>query len=227
VAAAQHFAAGRRGTVAFSVRTACGAWGRNQDTAVQSASVLKPMLLVADLRRPPLRDRPLARAERRLLGPMIRWSSNAAASRVLGRVGAARLRRDAGRWGMRRFNLGAPWGASTITAREQARFWLGIDHHVPARHRAYALSLLRRIVPSQRWGIARVAPRGWTLHFKGGWGSGRGRVDHQVALLTRGRARVALAILTTAQGDHAYGKRTLRGVALRLLRGLAAARRVC
>jgi hypothetical protein len=72
-----------------------------------------------------------------------------------------------------------------------------------------------------------VAPRGWTLHFKGGWGSGSGRVDHQVALLTRGAQRVSLAILTTAQGTHAYGRATLRGMAARLLRGLAARRRVC
>jgi hypothetical protein len=45
-------------------------------------------------------------------------------------------------------------------------------------------------------------------------------VDHQVALLTRGSERVSLAILTYADGSHAYGKETLRGVAKRLLRGL-------
>jgi hypothetical protein len=76
VLAAERFAATRRGTVAFSVRTACGAWGRRQDAGVPSASVLKAMLLVADLRRPQLHDRPLPAAHRRLLGPMIRRSSN-------------------------------------------------------------------------------------------------------------------------------------------------------
>ena len=82
--------------------------------------------------------------------------------------------------------------------------------------------LLAHVIPSQRWGIGRVQPRGWKLYFKGGWGSGTGRVDHQVALLTRGSERVSLAILTLADGTHAYGKETLRGVAKRLLFGLAA-----
>ena len=94
---------------------------------------------------------------------------------------------------------------------------------MPLRHRGVALRLLRSIVREQRWGIARVAPREWSLYFKGGWGSGAGSVDHQVALLRRGEERVAVAITTTANGSHAAGKRTLRGVAARLLRGLARA----
>ena len=50
------------------------------------------------------------------------------------------------------------------------------------------MRLLGSIVRSQRWGIARVRPPGWALYFKGGWGSGSGAVDHQVALLRRGDA---------------------------------------
>jgi hypothetical protein len=44
-----------------------------------------------------------------------------------------------------------------------------------------------------------------------------------VALLTRGRERVAAAVLTTSDGSHDYGKATLHGVFARLLRGLARA----
>jgi hypothetical protein len=76
------------------------------------------------------------------------------------------------------------------------------------------------VVRPQRWGVGRVVPRGWKLFLKSGWGSGSGRVDHQVALLKRGRKRVAVAIFTEFSPSHAYGKRTLRGVAARLLRGL-------
>jgi hypothetical protein len=75
-------------------------------------------------------------------------------------------------------------------------------------------------VPSQRWGVAQVAPQGWKLYFKGGWGSGTGLVDHQVALLTLGDTRISLAITTRFNPDHAYGKQTLRGVAGRILAGL-------
>ena len=130
-------------------------------------------------------------------------------------------------------------GSVTFAVRTEDRLWgRGVDVQVPSasvfkamllvtylrqsgvRHRAYALRLLRTIVPSQRWGMAQVAPAGWTLYFKGGWGSGRGLVDHQVALLRRGRERVSVAILTTVSGTHREGKATLRGVAQRLLRGL-------
>src|SRR3954447_3228887 len=228
VRAAEAFARTRRGTVTFAVRTECGAWGRRQDVTVSSASVLKAMLLVAYLRRDGVRDRPLSAAQRALLGPMIRRSDNDAATWILARGGRARRQRAARRWGMARFAVVAdPWGASRITARDQARFWLHLDRRLPPRHRAYGLTLLRTIVASQRWGIGRVAPRGWTLHFKGGWGSGRGLVDHQVALLTRGDQRVSLAILTTGQDSHDYGKATLRGMAARLLRDLAGRDRVC
>jgi hypothetical protein len=179
------------------------------------------MLLVAYLNEHSVRGRPLREGERRLLGPMIRRSDNTAASTIFVRVGTHRLRRLARRAGMHRFTPAAPiWGISRIDAQDQARFFMEIDRLLPARHRAYAMGLLADITPSQRWGIARVRPRGWKLFFKGGWGSGTGWVDHQVALLTRGHERVSLAILTYADGSHAYGKETLRGVAKRLLRGL-------
>jgi hypothetical protein len=119
---------------------------------------------------------------------------------------------------MTRFATNPVWGLSRITARDQTRLWLRFESYLPRRHRAYAMRLLRTIVPAQRWGIARVPlPPGWRLYFKGGWGSGSGLVDHQVALLRRGDERVAVAILTTGSPSHAYGKQTLRGVAERLL----------
>ncbi len=135
-------------------------------------------------------------------------------------LGFGALNRFARRAGMRRFDEDPWWGESSITARDQTRFFLKVDRLVPRRHRAYAMSLLERIVPTQRWGIGRAAPRGWRLYFKGGWGSGRGLVDHQVALLTRGKRRVAIAVLTQGSPDHAYATATLEGVFRRLLRGL-------
>jgi hypothetical protein len=80
------------------------------------------------------------------------------------------------------------------------------------------MRLLARIVPSQRWGIPPVVPDGWRIHFKGGWGSGTGRVTHQSALLLRGGERIALSILTQWNPSRAYGTATIRGIAKRLLR---------
>ena len=210
----------RAGVVSFGVRTSHGLRGVGVERTVPSASVVKPMLLVAYLRRPGVRDRALRAAERGRLGPMIRRSDNSAASQVCNVVGTGGLARLARRAGMRRFHAARPWGLSRIDVADQTRFFLGIDRLVPRRHRRYALRLLGSIVPSQRWGIARVRPRGWALYFKGGWGSGTGWVDHQVALLRRGRRRLSVAILITSSPSHAYGNETLRGVAARLLRGL-------
>ncbi len=178
------------------------------------------MLLVTYLRQRSVRHRALNDGDRGLLAPMIRRSDNVAATRVRDIVGNAAVVRLAHRVGMTRFRIAQVWGLSQVTARDQTRFFLHIDGFVPKRHRDYALRLLRTIVPSQRWGFAQVIPDGWTLFFKGGWGSGSGAVDHQVGLLQRGEDRVAIAVLTLNSPSHDYGKATLRGVAKRLLRGL-------
>ena len=218
--AAIAFADSRDGEVSFAVRTEARLWARDGDRVVRSASVVKALVLVTQLRA--ARDRTLTAGERALLDPMVRKSDNAATSTLVERLGAERIQRTARQVGMPRFRLGSSWGGSDITAREQTSFFLHIDATMPARHRAYGMRLLRTIVPSQRWGVGEVAPAGWTLWFKGGWGSGPGAVDHQVALLQRGSVRVAVAVLSTNQRSHRYGKVTLRGVFARLLAGLTA-----
>jgi hypothetical protein len=218
---AAEYADTRAGAISFHVRTERGRWSYDAGRAVASASVVKAMLMAAYLNRGDVRDRSLTEADRRLLDPMIRRSDNAAATRVRDIVGNGALHRLARRAGMTRFAANPVWGLSRITARDQTRLWLRFESFLPPRHRDYAMELLRTIVPKQRWGFGRLAyPPGWELFFKGGWGSGTGLVEHQVALLRRGAERVAVAILTTGSPSHAYGKRTLRGVAARLLADL-------
>jgi hypothetical protein len=102
---------------------------------------------------------------------------------VLAFVGPRRVRLVARQAHMRRFSLDpAIWGLSRIDADDQARFFLHIDDRVAPRHRRAAMRLLSSVVPEQRWGVGRVhLAAGWRLYFKGGWGSGTGAVDHQVA----------------------------------------------
>jgi beta-lactamase class A len=185
-----------------------------------SASLMKAMLLVAYLNRDSVRGRALTDADRNLLRPMIRWSDNVTATRVLAIVGSGAMYRVARRARMRDFSLRSPWGLSLTSARDQAVFFYRIDRLVPRRHRPFALYQLRAIVPSQRWGIPPAKPSGWRIHFKGGWGSGTGRVTHQSALLRRRRSttRLSLAVITEWNPNHAYGTRTIRGVARRILR---------
>jgi beta-lactamase class A len=219
VAAARRYAVSRPGVVAFAVRTEARFWGFRADRVYPSASVLKAMLLAAYLRH--ARSRALRAEERALLAPMIRRSDNTAATRIRDRLGNAALVRLARAAHMTAFKPAAVWGLSRITARDQTRFFLRLDALLPARHRAYGLRLLREIVPSQRWGIGRVKLPGWRVYFKGGWGSGSGAVDHQVALLVTGDVRLSVAVLTAANGSHATGKATLEGIFRRLLRHLS------
>ncbi|MBJ7330087.1 MAG: serine hydrolase [Solirubrobacteraceae bacterium] len=220
VRAARAYAESRPGVVSFSVRDGKRAWGSQPRRVVRTASLVKTMLLLAYLRREQIRFHPLGADQRAVLGPMIRKSDNIAATRIRNVVGNDALKRVARRAGMRDFAPAVSWGDSATTARDQAVLYQRVASLLPPRHRAYGMRLLGTIVPSQRWGIARVAPPGWRLYFKGGWGSGSGAVDHQAALLVRGDRRVTLAITTTANPSHKAGKVTLRGVAARLLRGL-------
>jgi hypothetical protein len=186
-----------------------------------SASVLKAMLLTAYLRKSNVRHRPLTSREKSVLTPMIRRSSNSAANTAIGWVGSGGLYRLAHRAGMKHFKFAYPiWGNSRINAEDQARYFYEIDKLMPKRHRRYGMYLLSHVVKSQRWGIGKVhLPSGWKAYFKGGWGSGTGHIDSQVALLVRGCARVSIAVLTMHDGNHPYGKATLYGVFSRLLRG--------
>jgi hypothetical protein len=218
-ARASAWAEGRHGVVYFAVTGQRGKlYGLRPRRVAPSASVLKAMLLVAYLRRASVRDRDLTEYDRDLLRPMIRGSANEPANRIIGIVGRSGVDAVARRAGMRKFELELPiWGHSEITARDQARFFRRVDSHLPGRHRAYGMYLLASVIRPQRWGIPPATPEGWRIHFKGGWGSGTGRVTHQVALLRKGGERISLAILTQWNPNQAYGERTIEGVARRLL----------
>jgi hypothetical protein len=213
--AADTFADARAAQVSWAVRTPAGFWARDPDRPVRSLSLVKAVLLVATLRD--ARDRPLTAAERRDLLPMIRESSNAAASRVVARLGRSRVDAAARAGGLRRFRLAEHWGTTPTTTREQTRFWLSVDTSMPARHRAYGMRLLRTV--KQRWGIGELALPGWSVAFKGGWTDRVPLSEHQSALLVAGPDRIAVSVLTTGEPGHAYARRTLRGVFARLLRG--------
>jgi beta-lactamase class A len=216
---AARYATGRQGVIRFAYIDEDGRLrGRGVGGTSPAASVFKVMLMATYLRQPSVRHRELREHDRDLLAPMIRWSDNAAATLVRNLVGAAAINRLARAADMRDFQLLDPWGLSLTSPRDQARFMFELERYIPARHRDYARRLLASIVPSQRWGIPKAAPREWTVFFKGGWGSGTGKVCHQVAFLESGERRIAVAIFTESSPGHRYATRTVRGVASRLLR---------
>jgi hypothetical protein len=216
------------GVIEFAVRTEQHYWSYNARTTIPSASVIKAMILVAYLNLPDVRDRKLKKSDHDMLDPMIERSDDYATDKVFKHVGYQRLRDLASRVGMKRFSTGSHWGRSNIDAEDQSLFLLHIDGFMPQRHRAAGMKLLNSIVSYQRWGIFEVSPYGWDLFEKAGWGLGTGWVDSQVALLKKGDDRVSVAMLqhnispdSSSNGNHPYGKATLKGLAQRLLRGLA------
>ncbi|MGH3664636.1 MAG: serine hydrolase [Egibacteraceae bacterium] len=219
---AAEYAQARDGSVSIAVMDTEGRMHRWRGAGkVPMASVLKVMFMVAYLRQPAVRDRKLRDADRDLLRPMIRRSDNDSATTIANRLGPKPLYRLARRADMHEFSYTRPWGLSTTSARDQARFMARLRRHIPNRHEPYAMGLLNDIVPSQRWGIGKVDTPRWRKHFKGGWGSGTGWVDHQVVRLQRrDGTRVGLAVMVRNSPSHTYGKRTLRGVFARLLRDL-------
>jgi hypothetical protein len=216
--AAAKYARTRQGDIEFAVRTDDRFNGYRAEHVEWSASVVKAMLLVTYLDMSSVSHRALSSGERSVLGPMIEASNNVDAQQIFNTVGQSGLSALARRVGMTHFATNAIWGETNITARDQTKFFLHIDRYVAALHRSYAMRLLRSIVPWERWGIGEVAPRGWKLYFKGGWGYGTGLLDHQVVLLQRGCARVSIAVLSMYDGSHPYGKETLKGIFSRLLR---------
>ena len=214
---ARRFAAGRRGHVGFAVVDEEGSLhGHNAAAHFESASVVKVMLMVAYLRE--ARNRPLTDNDRNLLAPMIKRSANAPASEIYLKVGAGALHKLARDAGMKGFSTGPTWGASRIAPGSQARFFHELERYIPERHLDYALRLLADIVSRQRWGIPPEVPQGWHIRFKGGWArEAAGWKVNQVAMITNGGRRLAVAVLTRGNPSKEYGQATVRGVAERLL----------
>lgn len=221
--AAGEYARSRQGTASFAVDVGWRRYGAGGSWTAPMASTVKVVLMAAYLRQPGVRSRGLSPHERSRIASMIRHSDNAAAASIASELSRGAIERTASGAGMERFSYESPWGRSQASAGDGAALMWSLPRLTPERHRRTMLTELAAIVDWQRWGIASVAPRGWHLHFKGGWGrrdETGGTVNHQLALLRRGGQRVGVAILTRGNPDHEHGTQTLRGIAARLVSDL-------
>jgi hypothetical protein len=220
VKAAERFADTRAGRISFAVVDETGDMhASHPDRVHNSASVVKVLFMIALLREHGVRHDDLTSSEKALLEPMITRSDNGAATAIYNRVGEAALYRLAHDIGLDHFTTQPTWGLTTLTAGSQARFFSHIQDFIPKRHRSYAMHLLTRIIPEQRWGIPPVAPEHWKLYFKGGWSGAPSWRVNQVMLLRRPPRRFSIAILTREQPSFTYGTHSIEGVAKRLLDG--------
>ncbi|HET6831552.1 MAG TPA: serine hydrolase, partial [Solirubrobacterales bacterium] len=216
------WAAGREGRVAFAIAGPGGSiHGRNEHETFQAASVVKSLILAAELQRLAAEGGRLDPGIAAELRRMITLSDNRAATSVFARVGPEGLDAIAHRAGMSDFRSSTTWGASEISAADMAVMFAGLGRVFPERNERFGLGLLGSIVPEQRWGIARIAAeRGWSVRFKGGWRlDPDGQIVNQAAELRRHGAERAIAVLSDRQPSMGYGIETVEGIAERLLRG--------
>jgi hypothetical protein len=214
------YARRRGGLVSFAVVDTEGRMRTRQGGRLYfSASVVKAMLLVAELRRLAENGLPLDPLTQDLLEAMIAWSDNDAADSIYARVGDPGLIAVAEAAKMRRFTIGGYWGNAQVTAADLAHFFSRVRRLLPAEHRRTGMGLLTSIVPDQRWGLPRAAARrGWTVYFKGGWRSTEsGELVHQAGWLKDGNRKLTIAVLTDAQPSQLHAIHTVRGIADRLV----------
>ena len=221
VSAAERYAKSRSTEVSFAIYDMRNRLGAHEGSrGYIMASTFKVMLLAAYLRQDSVAGRNLTHDERRLLGPMIRESDNASATRVRDMLGRGPVERLASAAGMGGFAWNDIWGYCRAEPKDGARLMRRLPGLLPKRHRAYALRQLENIIGRHRWGVAHVTPKGWELAFKGGWGLRGYRVEHQVALLRHGRRSIGVSVLTQGNPSRPYGRQTLEGVFKRLLKDL-------
>jgi hypothetical protein len=217
ISAAEAFLDGREGRTGFAVIDSHGQLsGVRMHERFHSASLIKAMLLVADLRRIGDEHRGLSEEDREILEPMIHISDNDAASAVFAIVGESGLVRLASAAGMTDFSPSPAWGLSEISPADQARFFADQDSLIPKEFVGYARSLLANIDPSQRWGIPAGVDGRYDVFFKGGWLPDMGIVNQAARLEGHGET-IGLSILTSGGPGMAYGEETLAGTTRRLL----------
>ncbi len=219
---ASAWADGRAGRVAFAVVGPDGKpHGRNEHELFQSASVVKALILAAELQRIDDAGGRLDPAVAAELRRMITVSDNDAATAVFDRVGPEGVGAIAHRAGMRDLRASETWGATAISAADMAVMFADLGRVFPERFEKFGLGLLGSIVPEQSWGIPRVArERGWSVRFKGGWRPDPGgQIVNQAAELRRGGVSGSIAVLSDRQPSMPYGIETVEGIAERLLRG--------
>lgn len=220
IAAAQDYASHRPGSVSFAVLEHGTLRSFGGGRPYRSASIVKAMLLVADLRRHARSHTPLGPAARQRLASMIRVSSNTAATETFQLVGREAVVSVAQLVGMRNYSVGGWWGTSQVTASDQARFFGRLHAVLPRQYRPFARRLLRTVVPAQTWGGAAAARgRGYVTLFKSGWlPRTDGWVVHQGLRIERSGCTAGIAVLTGQQPSMTTGVASIEGVVRRLLR---------
>ncbi|MBY8882006.1 serine hydrolase [Actinacidiphila acidipaludis] len=212
----------RRGTAAVALydRTTGTRCTLDASRRFDSASTVKVTVLAALLRQAQEAGRSLTSREVGLTTAMITKSDNAATTALWNQLGVGRVRHFLSLAGMTQTTPGTDgyWGLTRITAGDELKLMAlmtsGNTVLGPAA-RAYALGLMSKVVPAQRWGVPAGTPSGVTVHVKNGWLSRatHGWRVHSVGAFTGGGRDYAIVVLTQDDSTMAYGVATIEAVA--------------
>ncbi|KYH44444.1 serine hydrolase [Branchiibius sp. NY16-3462-2] len=225
-AVARKYLATRTATLGFSLHDhRTGVYLHYLPQKNETASSVKVLVLAATLRIAAEHKRSLTASQRALATQMIEYSDNNATTRLFRAAGYKNVQRVAGLFGLSGTTINPAWGISTTTPAD----WVTLMDHVvrgstvlsPA-DRAYIRSLMSRVTPTQRWGVANppvtaatvaLTKNGW-LPYKGVW-----RVNSMGYLEGQGR-KYTLAMLSRSPKGFDYGVQTLNGLSTTLFTAL-------
>jgi Beta-lactamase enzyme family len=213
---------GRSSTVALRVADRSKGLNCYLNTTMHfdSASVVKVTILGTLLREAMTQRRKLTAAEVRLATRMITESDNDAASALWAHVGRGRLRYFLGRAHMTQTHLGPGgyWGLTQITAHDELLL-LGLlmypNRVLDTASRDFALRLMARVIPAQRWGVPAGAPADLTVHVKNGWLplATHGWRIHSIGCFTGHHRGYTIVVLTQDNPAMTYGISTIQRAA--------------
>ncbi len=185
-----------------------------------SASVVKVLILGTLLRMAETQHRHLTNHEVALATAMITQSDNNAASALWAEVGRGRLEYFLGRASMTETQLGPGgyWGLTLITAHDEAlllKLLMYPNTVLTSASRTFALNLMARVIPSQRWGVPAGAPADLTVHVKNGWLplATHGWRIHSIGCFTGHHRGYIIVVLTEDNPTMPYGIDTIQAAA--------------
>jgi Beta-lactamase enzyme family len=191
-----------------------------QDRQYYSASVVKATILAALLRKLMEEHRYLSLAQQTLARKMITESSNSAASRLWAEVGRPSLQHFLNLAKMKQTVLGPGgyWGLTLITAHDEIvllNLLTSKNSVLDRPSRSYELSLMARVIPSQRWGVPAGAPADLTVHVKNGWLPYPGQDWHinSIGSFSGHHRNYMIVVLTAGNPSMTYGVNTVQDIA--------------
>ena len=154
--------------------TASGCWHHiHPGLQITTASVIKAQVMGAVLLKAQDGHRSLTGAERSLITPMIRYSSNPETSQLYEQVGgAAGVHTTDARLGATATNHVRPFGLTSSTAVDRSRVALALLHRggdLAQVGREEAWAFMTNVHPLQQWGITAGVPNGWSVALKNGF----------------------------------------------------------